>query len=898
MTQIVFGSAILIKIKMKRYFVIYVMLTFSLLMPSVIFGQKVKSHTVKLRYVEPRDRLDNFLPFRKLKRKKIGLALSGGGLRGLAHVGVLKVLEKEKIPVDYIAGTSIGAIVGGLRAIGYTPDEIEKMTGEIDWMGIFRDRPARANQFLEQKDTGSKYLFRLRFEGLNPYIPSALSKGQKLSDILSLIIMRATFIPYTNFDDFKIPFRAVATNLASGNKEVIGSGDLGRAMMGSSAAPLLFSPVEMGDKLLVDGGLVANIPSLEARSMGADYVIGVDATSPLKQIEDLHLPWEQADQTLTIMQLPANKLLLKECDLVISPDLGMMQSYDQNIKSDGIIKGVEAAEKLLPELKSMINYLPDDMDSTKSLCKEIKITGNKNILKEFIINELNFFKERYYSDRDIYLSLVNLYQSGYFEDVYANVSVLSGGFHLDVFVKENPVIKIFKFHGNTVVEDGALQGIMSDRTGRIFNFHAGEDLFQNILVEYRNGGYSLAEIAGAELDEKNICHVFINEGLIGEIVIKGNTHVRNYVIEREIPFKRNDVVSLQRIRTAVSNIYGTGLFERVYVTFSKEGPYRNLLIHVEEKKHVVLNFGAQYTKDIGTHGFVEYENEARFGMGLRETLHLRTGYKDQRYSYELKADRIFKTYFTFNIMAYFSEQKNYIRMTDNSVKDLRQIQKGIFFSFGHQLARLGTVQLEFKIERDEYRTFPDPDFNGGNEIRALTFRSIVDTRDRLPFPFKGKYHELYYETASRQVLEGSKPYVKFYSSLESYYTVAKYFTFRPRIRAGFADQTIPFSERFRIGGRDTFLGLKWKELHGRAMIAGNASLRFNVPFFKLVDMYLTARYDFAGFWETVEDIEGRDIIHGKGVSLAMQLPIGPMEITYGRAAGNRERVYFTLGYDF
>jgi len=191
---------------------------------------------------------------------KVGLALSGGGARGAAHIGVLKALEREGIPVDYIAGTSFGALVGGLYALGYSPEKIEQIFSSQNWDDLFSDSPDRRLSPLVQRKN-FRYLGELRLRGFNVEIPAGLWGGQKLTELLNYYtttkeILDAGF----DFDRLRIPFRAVATDLLTGKPYVFRRGPMAEALRASIAIPMMFTPVEKENMLLVDGGLANNLP--------------------------------------------------------------------------------------------------------------------------------------------------------------------------------------------------------------------------------------------------------------------------------------------------------------------------------------------------------------------------------------------------------------------------------------------------------------------------------------------------------------------------------------------------------------------------------------------------------------------------------------------------------------
>lgn len=210
------------------------------------------------------------------RRLKVGLALGGGGARGVAHIGVLRELERLHVPVDYIAGTSMGSIVGGLYATGMSPDEMEKKVKEIDWTSLFSDDPPRADQSYRRKQDDQIYLFGLSL-GIKKgriTLPVGLIAGDKLSFLLRSLTIRAALVH--DFDELPIPFRTVATVVQTGDIYVFSKGNVADAIRASMSVPGVFAPVEHEGLVLTDGGTVQNLPVQTVRAMGADIVIAVD----------------------------------------------------------------------------------------------------------------------------------------------------------------------------------------------------------------------------------------------------------------------------------------------------------------------------------------------------------------------------------------------------------------------------------------------------------------------------------------------------------------------------------------------------------------------------------------------------------------------------------------------
>jgi NTE family protein len=286
-------------------------------------------------------------------RPRIGLVLSGGGARGSAHVGVLRVLEEMHIPIDAIAGTSMGAVVGGLYASGLSATDIENVFDSVDWADAFSDRPARAGLNFRRRREDRDYLVRLPlgFREGHFLLPSGLVQGQKLTQLLRRNTLQVSGI--NDFDRLPTPFRAVATDLETGDAVVMHDGDLTTALHASLSAPGVFAPVERDGRLLVDGGIANNLPIDVARSMGVDRLIVVDVGVPLGQREGLGSVANVANQMLTILirrESSQQAALLEGTDVLVRPELAGASSYAFANFGRNLRAGTRAAEALRAQL--------------------------------------------------------------------------------------------------------------------------------------------------------------------------------------------------------------------------------------------------------------------------------------------------------------------------------------------------------------------------------------------------------------------------------------------------------------------------------------------------------------------------------------------------------------------
>ncbi len=288
------------------------------------------------------------------KRPKIGLALSGGGARGLAHIGVLKRLEQLNVPVDYIAGTSMGSIIGGMYAMGMTADEIEQLILNMDWENEFNDYTSRNFRTFRRKNDDRRlhntHRIGIKNDGFN--FPPGLIEGQHISITLEDITLRATQLD--DFDKLAIPYRAVATDITNGEAVVLKSGNLARAMLASMSVPGGLPPVESDGQLLVDGGIADNIPIDVVREMGADIVIAIDISTPLTEREKLTSALAITGQLSGILtRRNADKQIatLTDYDTFIKPDLEEYSSASFSEQVEIIQRGYEAAIEATAKLE-------------------------------------------------------------------------------------------------------------------------------------------------------------------------------------------------------------------------------------------------------------------------------------------------------------------------------------------------------------------------------------------------------------------------------------------------------------------------------------------------------------------------------------------------------------------
>ena len=353
---------------------------------------------------------------------RIGLTLSGGGAKGFAHIGVLHVIDSLGLKVNYISGTSMGSIVGGLYSAGYSAADIEEIALSIDWANVFGRNPVLENIHVRNRYQSGKFLIEVPFEKLRIVVGTGAIEGQQLWAILEQLFfhLRET----ENFDRFPTPFACVATNIETGEPVVMSSGDIISALRASSAIPAVFTAVEREGKFLLDGGSVNNFPVDVVKEMGAGYVIGVNVSHGLRKAEELKTPIDIIYQ----MGLFKNAALFEKnknnTDLYISPDLDDFDASNFTDVVHIIERGKQMARNYIPEFMELAKINPADtgeasaVSHTESIVVDhVSYQGLKNIRESFLNNIIDAYIEDTTTAENINLLTQRLYATGYFERI-------------------------------------------------------------------------------------------------------------------------------------------------------------------------------------------------------------------------------------------------------------------------------------------------------------------------------------------------------------------------------------------------------------------------------------------------------------------------------------------------
>lgn len=846
----------------------------------------------------------------------VSLALSGGGSRGIAQLGVLKAFEEFDIKVDEIVGTSMGSIIGGLYSAGYELEQLDSIIITAPWDDFFSlEETNRRELFIDQKITEDKAIFTIRLDGFEPVIPTAINTGQRVANFLNLLSLNAPINTEKKFNNLLYPFKAVSTNLVTGEPYVLNEGSLGIAMRASSSVSLVLEPVKVDSSILVDGGLVANIPVEIARRSDPDYLIAVDVTSPLRTEEELKYPWEIADQLVSIPMRLINERQLMQADVVVHPDVNMHKNDDFTGLRNLIDSGYNSTLKSIASIKEQLNSIA--MDKIKADDNEyagLKIECDDEELKNYLQEKFN--KKPVVTEKEIVYTLINYNAIDNYNSLTVEIDTLSSVLYVNC--QTNPVVKNIIINGAELVDADSIVTHSIMLKDHPFNSKKVLKAFLNILREYRNHGYSLARIKNYSF-ENGILRINIVEQSIDKLIVEGNERTTTEIITRELPFEEGDIFIRSKIEHGLSNLRSTGLFESIDLQINQIDDRNVLILKVVEKPALLLRFGLRIDNEYFTQLSVDLRDENLLGTGTELGALFSGGIRNQLFTIEHKANRVFDTYLTYKINAYYNARNINTYQDDSTDSENRfkrsksgeyiQSYLGGSIAVGAQFGKFGNVMVEGRYQQDEIKG--EQDFPEANEystnIAAIKFLLSIDSQNKYPFPTTGIYFNGFYETA-QSAFGGDIGYSKLYLDYNSYFSLSDIHTLNLKLKFGYADETLPLSQMFSFGGQSSFYGYRDYEFRGRQIFATSLTYRAKLPIDFWFDTYFKARYDLGSIWAQQESIRFKDLRHGIGVSLAFNTPVGPAEFSVGKSFLLKKAIpdniiswgetlfYFTIGY--
>ena len=391
---------------------------------------------------------------------KVGLVLSGGGAKGLAHIGVLKVIDSLGIKVDYVAGTSMGAIVGGLYASGYNAEQLDSIFLNVDIDALLQDYTPRESKSFYEKRNDEIYALSLPFNKFKLGLPSGLSKGLYNFNLLSSLTQHVSHV--RDFNQLPIPFLCIATDAETGEKVVLDSGILAQNMIASGALPTLYSPVEINGRVLIDGGVIDNYPIEELKSRGIDIIIGVDVQDGLKNRDELKGVTSVLAQINNFSMLEKMEGKQKATDIYIKPDIKGFTVVAFDKGKEIIEKGKEKAMEFIRELAPFKNL--NVKNSGKLVIqdsiniKDVIINELDNFTRAYVIGKLKFKRNSTISINQLQKGILNLSATQNFSAINYSFEKMQDGDKLILQLKENENSAFLKFglHYDDLFKSGIL----------------------------------------------------------------------------------------------------------------------------------------------------------------------------------------------------------------------------------------------------------------------------------------------------------------------------------------------------------------------------------------------------------------------------------------------------------
>lgn len=815
------------------------------------------------------------------KPPRFALVLSGGGARGIAHIGVLDVLDSAGIKPDLIIGTSMGAVIGGFYAAGYSPKELEKFVLETDWADVFdlEDDSKRMERSLLSKDE-SNAILSMRFTGFfKPVLPKAIASGQRLTMLLNSYAIRSPLGTQDDFiKDFRIPFVALSTDIVTGERILFTHGDLTSALRASSTVPLRFNPVSMDSALLVDGGLLANIPVDVAKdSAGAEFIVAVNTTSALRRRYEVNSPVSVADQVVSLMMRHENDKQMRLADIVITPD--SLTASDDFTHIEKIIEsGRNVTRRQLASIKASLRKLPEEVSSPDE---------NTAPLLPVLVDL------RIYGAADHTQELTDLTTRA--------------------------------FRGTAVT-----------------NTSCNDQICRSILSSLRTMGYSLARVDSVRVVKKySRLEIFINRGYISSVSVKGGEVVDQEQVKRIFPLSVGDIFRSDISDKGLRDLTATGYFSFASLDVDEpHGPtsltvisgedstlfYTNtnnvsggasLRINVEERAMNVLRLGLLADNEFGAVFSGEYANENIFGLDAEFSLKGGIGSLTRYAVASISSPRFLSLFSTFLIQGYSSftdisvyDTKNNIPdgTIESSIVDVNRETNdiGSRLRLGGEVAKRASLSAELRAEA--WRSVSTQTKNTVTPrqwVNAFRGEFLFDSRDDADYPNEGTYLKTYYELASKS-FGSDVSYTKLFAQFTPSITISRLHTLIPSVALGVADNSMLQFQYFSLGGMNSFYGLNEYEKRGRQMVQGSMTYQVKLPYIQLFPTYFSVRYDLGATWLEPEQIKFSAFVHGIGAQFGFKTPIGLVRFGIGENFAfanddkkplllNTPRFYFSIG---
>jgi NTE family protein len=454
-------------------------------------------------------------------RPKIGLTLSGGGAKGLAHIGILKAIDSAGLKIDYITGTSMGSIIGGLYAIGYSADSIERITRNIDWDLLLSNQSSMRSIIMEEKGEYGKYDIELPWVNHWFRFATGVIEGQELW--LKFAELFRPVYQIKDFSRFSIPFKCVATDISTGEAVVLDTGEIVSALRASMAIPSIFTAVEFEGKKLVDGGIVRNFPVKDVREMGADLVIGSNASGPLLSSAQVTNAIQVLLQVAFFREAEDTRKQIPLCNIYVNLPLDKYSMSNFSQANEVLEAGIEEGRRLYPQLKHMKDsldalYGPQEIDRNRLppvypvKISSLEVKGLKQTEGPFFVQSMGLLTNRFYTAGSLSRMVRRAFGTRYYDHInYALIPQPDSSCKIDMEVAENPLtfakigLNYNQFSGISAIINLTSRNFFTPTSRSLVTLNIGQDFrIRAEHLQYFGRGAKFAFALGTQFDQFDI----------------------------------------------------------------------------------------------------------------------------------------------------------------------------------------------------------------------------------------------------------------------------------------------------------------------------------------------------------------------------------------------------------
>lgn len=778
-------------------------------------------------------------------RPKVGLVLSGGGARGFAHIGTLALIDSLNIPIDYIAGTSMGGIIGALYSIGYDAVEIERLIRRLEWQQLFSDEPPREMVPYYERKYDGRFQFKFEIKNGRPVAPDGLISGQKI--LLALSELTYAYENVEHFDDLPIPYRCITVDLITGKEVVLDSGSLSKAIRATMSIPTLFDPVAWGDSLLIDGGLLNNVPVDVVKEMGADIVITSNVGRTIRNKDELNTILEILEQTIFISEYAREEENLPLSDLTILPKIHDLNAADFREKNvDAIIQAGKNAADL-------------NRKSMEALAEKYQLSAARS---EFALKKT---KSRLFG---------------------------------------------IQVRGNTSLPFNFLYELTGMSPGDFVDAASVEERMRSMRKSERVKDVKYTAFMNSKEDVSLNIHVIENEfPIISGLVIRGNQRLSYSYIVQLLNIHSGDPFIPEVIANQITQLYSLGVFENIrYEIEPIDSKMLRMILVVEEKATDVLKVGLRYDNYFNLVGVLGIKHEHFLVPGLRlegQYQFAGLGRYETRVTYPINI----KDFIAYPMLRFYTQ--NEPRTIYEAYGDQIAVYKDRRSQVGIGLGMHPRTDMVIEVDLTFEETDVSPEVGQSNlpewqdKFGYLNVFICIDDLDDILIPTTGNLIDFRYEYSTSS-LAGDQEYSRYEITWDSYNANSRRDNIRLRGRLGVldGDEDIYYKGFYSMGPND-FVGLDYYELAWKRILLARVDYRRNIG----PDWYLKFSYNIAPnpVWngERLYPFEVNSL-SGVGASLLYNSLLGPIEFTLSLgekldAEGHKtweQHNYFTAGFKF